>query len=143
MAVVYRSPESEKEFEDYFKFRWVQLRKHLDLAQGSEQDELENDAFHIAAFNNEKIIGVGRLQIEKDTTARIRYMAIDSSFRKQGIGSRCLEELENIAKTKGVKACWLYARETAASFYLKNNYKVKGEAISELEIPHLRMEKTL
>ena len=143
MAVVYRSPVSEKEFEDYFKFRWVQLRKPLDLVQGSEQDELENNAFHIAAFSNENIIGVGRLQIEKDTTARIRYMAIDSLFRKQGFGSRLLEKLENIAKEKGVKICWLYARETAASFYLKNNYKVKGEAISELEIPHLRMEKTL
>ena len=143
MAVVYRPPESEEEFENYFKFRWEQLRKPLGLTQGSEQDELESTAFHIAAFNNEKIIGVGRLQIEKDTTARIRYMAVDNKFRKQGIGSRLLEELENIAKTKSVKNCWLYARESAASFYLKNNYEIRGEAISELEIPHQRMEKTL
>ncbi len=75
MAVVYRSPETEKEFENYLKFRWEQLRKPLGLTQGSEQDELENSAFHIAAFNNEKIIGVGKKKKKKDTTARIRYMA--------------------------------------------------------------------
>ena len=143
MAVVYRPPESEEDFENYFKFRWELLRKPLGLRQGSEQDELENIAFHITAIKDEKIIGVGRLQIENDATARIRYMAVDNKFRKQGIGSRLLEELENIAKTKGVKNCWLYARESAASFYLKNNYEIRGEAISELEIPHQRMEKTL
>ncbi len=143
MAVVYRSPETEKEFENYLKFRWEQLRKPLGLTQGSEQDELENSAFHIAAFNNEKIIGVGRLQIEKEASARIRYMAVDNKFRKQGIGSRLLEELENTAKAKGVKKCWLNARESAARFYLKNNYEIRGEATSELEIPHQKMEKTL
>jgi ribosomal protein S18 acetylase RimI-like enzyme len=143
MAVVYRPPESEKEFENYLKFRWEQLRKPLGLTQGSEQDELENSAFHIAAFNNEKIIGVGRLQIEKDASARIRYMAVDNQFRKQGIGSRLLEELENIAKAKGVKDCWLNARESAARFYIKNNYEIRGEATSESEIPHQKMEKTL
>ena len=143
MAIVYRSPETEKEFENYFKFRWEQLRKPLDLTQGSEQDELENHAFHIAAYNNKNIIGVGRLNIEKNQSARIRYMAVDNKFRKQGIGSRLLEELEKIAKAKDVIKCWLNARESAASFYLKNSYEIRGEATSELEIPHLRMEKTL
>lgn len=143
MAVVYRSPISGKEFENYFKFRWQQLRKPLGLAQGSEQDQLENSSFHIATFNDKIIIGVARLQIQNDTTARIRYMAVDSKFRKQGIGSGLLKELEKIAKTNDVKYCWLYARESAASFYLKNNYEIRGEATSELEIPHLRMEKIL
>ena len=119
------------------------LRKPLNLPLGSEQDELENHAFHIAAYNNKNIIGVGRLNIEKNQSARIRYMAVDNKFRKQGIGSRLLEELEKIAKAKGVKKCWLNARESAASFYLKNSYEIRGEATSELEIPHLRMEKTL
>lgn len=143
MEIVYRSPKSEKEFEDYFRFRWKLLRKPLGFAQGSEQDDLENTAFHIAAFINEKIIGVARFQIENDSTARIRFMAVDYKYRKQGIGSRLLEELENIAKTKGVKNCWLYARETAAVFYLKNDYVINGVAASELATKHQRMEKAL
>jgi ribosomal protein S18 acetylase RimI-like enzyme len=143
MPIVYRSPNSGKEFEDYFKFRWELLRKPLGLKPGSEQDELENHTFHLAAFENEKIIGVSRLQIEDDSTARIRYMSVDNNFRKQGIGSRLLAELEQIAKTKNVKICWLYARDSAVDFYLKNNYQIKGIAASELEIKHHRMEKVL
>ncbi|MEJ2115115.1 MAG: GNAT family N-acetyltransferase [Gammaproteobacteria bacterium] len=143
MPIVYRSPNSVKEFEDYFKIRWELLRKPLGLKPGSEQDEVENSAFHLAAFKNEKIIGVSRLHIENDATARIRYMSVDCNFRNQGIGNRLLAELEKIAKTKNVKICWLYARDNAVDFYLKNNYQIKDIAASELEIKHHRMEKVL
>lgn len=144
MTLVYRSPKSEKEFKDYYNFRWELLRKPLGLERGSEQDELEHSAFHIAAFNDDKkIIGVGRLQIDNDTTARIRYMAVDKDYRNKGIGCKLLAKLEAIAKIENVKTCWLLARETATPFYLKNNYQIKGTASSELEIKHQRMEKTL
>ena len=143
MLVTYRAPHSAGEFEDYFKFRWQWLRKPLGLERGSEQDGHENSAFHIAGFSNEIIIAVGRLQINKDTTARIRYMAVDNAFRNQGVGSNLLTKLEKIAETENAKTCWLYARETATSFYLKNNYQIKGEAESGLDIKHQRMEKTL
>ena len=119
------------------------LRKPLNLPLGSEQDELENQAFHIVAYNNKNIIGAGRLHIEKNQSARIRYMAVHENYQHQGVGSSILRELEKIAKTKNVKMCWLYARENAVNFYLKNNYQIKGIATSELEIKHHRMEKVL
>lgn len=143
MSTIYRPPKSATELEAYYLFRWKLLRQPLGLERGSEQDNLENSAFHLAAFDNEKIIAVGRVQIEKDASARIRYMAVDCGYRNQGIGSRLLKELENIAKDKTVKNCWLYARKTAMTFYTKNQYKVNGEAESELETPHFRMEKKL
>jgi predicted GNAT family N-acyltransferase len=143
MQTTYRIPSSTKEFEDYFTFRWKLLRKPLGLERGSEQDELEDSAYQLAAFNNEKIIAVGRLQFENKSSARIRYMAVDSAFRKQGIGSRLLNELESHAIENNIKSCWLYARESATKFYIKNHYTICGEAISELAIPHLRMQKIL
>ena len=87
MKIIYRSPRSKEEFEEYFSFRWQLLRKPLGLERGSEQDALEKIALHIAAFHNENIIGVGRLQIENNATARIRYMGVDDPFRTTGIGS--------------------------------------------------------
>jgi len=142
MSIIYRSPESEQELSEYFNFRWENLRKPLGLELGSERDELEDTTFHFAAFKNNNIIGVGRLQIETDLSARIRYMAIAQEFRKQGIGSNLLEKIEDIARKENVKTCWLLARDTAASFYLKNNYQMKGVAESELAIKHHRMEKS-
>jgi len=143
MQITYRTPKSDKEFKDYFTFRWKLLRKPLGLEPGSEQDEFEDSAFQLAAYNNENIIAVGRLQFEQNNTARIRYMAVDSSYRKQGIGSRLLYELEKHALANNIENCWLYARDTAVAFYSKNHYKLCGEAASDLEIPHLRMQKNL
>ncbi|MFK7814854.1 MAG: GNAT family N-acetyltransferase [Gammaproteobacteria bacterium] len=143
MQIIYRSPHSKKEFYEYFAFRWELLRKPLGLERGSEQDALEHSAYHLAAFINEIIIAVGRLQLEINNTARIRYMAVDNAFRKQGVGSRMLNELEKYARTKHIEGCWLYARETAAPFYSKNHYIISGEAVSELKTPHLRMQKNL
>jgi N-acetylglutamate synthase-like GNAT family acetyltransferase len=143
MTIVYRSPKSKEEFKEYFEFRWEMLRKPLGLEHGSEQDELENTTAHIAALNDEKIIGTGRLQLETDNTARIRYMAVANAYQNQGIGSSILKQLEKIAKNKNVQTCWLYARENAIRFYLKNNYQMKGNANSALEIKHFRMEKYL
>jgi len=143
MEIIYHPPKSTKEFEEYFLMRWKYLRKPLGFQRGSEQDELENSAFHIAAFHDEKIIGVGRLQIMDDSTARVRYMAVSDNYRTQGIGSRILLELEKLALNNNAQNCWLYARETAALFYSKNNYREVGKADSDLDIKHLRMEKTL
>ena len=120
------------------------LRKPLNLPRGSEKDELEEHSFHIAAYNNHKIIGVGRIHIEPDDTARIRYMAVHRDYQNQGVGSRILKELEQYARTNNLRDCWLYAREGAIAFYKKNGYVVKGENKSELTVlKHERMEKQL
>ena len=120
------------------------LRKPLHLPPGSEQDELEKSSFHIAAYENSKIIGVGRLHIETDHSARIRYMAVHKDYQKQGVGSQILKELEQFAKKNNVQICWLYARENAISFYMNNGFKIKGDSNSELlGLNHERMEKQL
>ena len=142
--LIYKSPTTPKEFSEYFSFRWEMLRKPLNLPHGSEQDKLEESAFHIAAYQNHKIIGVGRIHIESDNTARIRYMAVHENYQNQGIGSSILRELERIATTNNVRVCWLYAREVAIKFYANNGYMIKGESKSELaELRHERMEKSL
>ena len=42
MSIIYRVPNTSREFKNYFQFRWELLRKPLGLPQGSEQDELED-----------------------------------------------------------------------------------------------------
>lgn len=120
------------------------LRSHLNLPRGSERDTIEKSSFHIAAYNGETIIGAGRLHIEPDHSARIRYMAVDDDYQNQGVGSSILIKLEEFAQTNNLRICWLYAREEATKFYSKNGYEVKGKSKSELSgLKHKRMEKSL
>ncbi len=144
ILIVYKSPTTTQEFKDYFLFRWEMLRKPLGLPRGSEQDELEKSAFHIAAYHDQNVIGVGRIHIEPDKSARIRYMAVHDDYQRQGISSSILRELEQIAHSNDVQVCWLYAREVAIPLYIHNGYKIEGDSKSELlALKHQRMEKFL
>ena len=88
------SPVTKEEYKQYFEFRWEQLRKPLQLARGTEQDEFEAQAFHCMAVTKEKrIVAVGRIHFDKAQSARIRYMATAEPFRNHGIGGAILERL--------------------------------------------------
>lgn len=140
----YRSPLTPEEFTEYYSFRWELLRKPLALPCGSERDALEDAAFHIAAYDEQSVVGVGRLHMEPDRTARVRYMAVHASYRHKGIGRSILKRLEQFACSHQVQVCWLHARESAVEFYKKNGYVTCGTCDSELAaVHHERMEKEL
>ena len=142
--IQYRSPLAPGEFAEYFLFRWAQLRKPLHMPRGSERDSQEDTAFHIAAYDGQSIVGVGRLHMEADGTARVRYMAVHADYRHKGIGRSILKRLELFARVHEVRVCWLLARESAVEFYKKNGYVVCGACESELSsVHHERMEKAL
>ena len=142
--ITYKSPVTAEEFAEYFSFRWQMLRKPLNLPRGSEQDQLEKQAFHVAAYHDRAIVGLGRVHTEADGAARIRYMAVHEKYQNRGVGSTILDKLEEIVRAHKLQICWLYAREGAVGFYVKNGYAVKDAGNSERpEIRHWRMEKYL
>ena len=60
IAVEIREPKDNSEFEAYYDLRWRILRKPWGQERGSEKDELEEEAFHVIAVDNGRIIGGGR-----------------------------------------------------------------------------------
>ena len=103
-----RSPHNDIEFEAYYELRWRVLRKPWGEARGTEYDEYDRTATHIAAFNDSKnLVGVGRLQLVEGTLGQVRYMAVEPVFRKQGVGQLILLELEKQAKKQGMTDIFL------------------------------------
>jgi len=140
-----RAPKTDSEFEAYFELRWRILRAPWGEARGTEVDELEDTATHVAAFDEAtRLVGVGRLQRAGGALGQVRYMAVDPEFRSCGVGQAMLLELELLAKRQGLTSIVLDAREPAVRFYLKNGYKVTGDSYLLFgEIPHSKMEKQL
>ncbi len=89
-------------------------------------DAFEADGIHLVCLVNDVVIGTGRLNIENNTGI-ISQMAIKTSFQKQGVGAKLLEELINHCKAKKLNKIELSARETALAFYEKFNFKEVGE----------------
>jgi len=143
--MVIRFPATESELEAYYAFRWRILREPWSQPPGSEKDELEGEAIHLAAWNDDgKIIGVGRLNRVVGNQGQIRYMAVDPAHRSQGVGRAILQELEVKAIEFGILEITLNAREDAVQFYRHNGYQVLKPSHTLFGvIPHFELRKRL
>jgi predicted GNAT family N-acyltransferase len=143
--VLIRSPTTDFEFEVYYRLRWKILREPWNQPPGSEKDDREADALHLAAWNDSgTLIGVGRLHRLSANAGQIRYMAVDPSERGRGVGAAILRELENLAARSGFDELMLNAREEAVSFYRSNGYVIVQPSHSLFGvIPHFEMRKRI
>ena len=144
MNYIIKSPETELEWDKYFKFRWEMLRKPLGMSKETLKDELENESYHLIAVDEQKeVIGGGRLHFNNNKEGQIRYMAVSNKIQRKGLGTKIVFELETIARKKGFQEIVLNARENAISFYLSIGYKETGPFKSDTGIPHITMRKNL
>jgi predicted GNAT family N-acyltransferase len=143
--MIIRSPANDSEFEAYYALRWSVLRAPWNQAPGSEKDEFEGNAIHLAAWNESgKIVGVGRLHRMAGRQGQIRYMAVEPRVQGRGIGKALLQELEVRAAQEGMIEIYLNAREESLQFYTESGYELLGPAhLLFGAIPHFRMRKRL
>ena len=139
-----KPPESKKEWQNYFIFRWELLRKPLGMSKESLEDDIEDSSYHLMGINDENdVIASGRVHFNNKKEAQIRYMAVKDSYKRKGIGLEIVIKLEDYATSKGAERMVLNARENALSFYLSLGYIEKGPYQSDTGIPHSKMEKNL
>jgi predicted GNAT family N-acyltransferase len=139
-----KSPENKEEWDSYLLFRWEILRKPLGMSKDSLADSIEDESFHLMGIDEEKnVIASGRVHFNSENEAQIRYMAVDKNFKRKGVGTEIVKELENYALSKGIVSMILNARENAISFYLSLGYEEVGPYQSDTGIPHKTMKKEL
>ena len=138
-------PESPDEFEEYYDLRWRVLRGPWSQPRGSEKDEFDSTADHVTVRDEHgRLIGVGRLHLNTDREAQIRYMATEMDARGSGAGRAIIVRLEAIAKKRRLDRITLNAREKTVGFYEHLGYRVTGEGPTMFnEIKHSKMEKEL
>ena len=139
-----RSPTSEEEWERYDNFRWEVLRKPLKMSHIPLKDNLEEASIHLMGVTSEgKVLACGRLHLNTSYEAQIRYMGVSEDLRRSGIGSKMIEKLEEEAINQGANQIMLNARENAVAFYKSHGYFEVGPYESDIQIPHIRMEKQI
>lgn len=140
-----RQPKSPEELEKYYNLRWSVLREPWNMPPGSERVNDDDTASHIMAVNPAgKIIGAGRVHLNSPTEAQVRFMAVDNSCRKMGVGGMILNRLEEIAGKEGASTVILQARDYAIPFYEKNGYTILEKSYLLFDtIQHYKMGKNL
>ena len=132
-----------KEYAQMVQLRTDILRKPLGMTFTPEELEKEKENIHIAAFEDDKMLGCCMLIRQEDKEIRLRQMAVLNNLQGKGIGKAILIFAENIARDLGYKEITMHARKTAEPFFEKLGYRVIGDEFQELGIPHVEMEKRL
>lgn len=131
-----RVPQTEEELERYYQFRWEMLRKPLHQPKGSERDGWDALAHHQMVVDEEgNLVAVGRLYINADNEASIRFMAVHPSVQDKGLGTLMAMTLESVARQEGVKRVTCSAREDAVEFFAKLGFVNQGEITTPTTTP--------
>jgi N-acetylglutamate synthase-like GNAT family acetyltransferase len=140
-----RPPATESEFEAYYLFRWKILREPWNQPLGSERDDCEGEAVHLAAWDDAgHLVGIGRLHRVTENRGQVRFMAVDPTRRSRGVGNAILQELEARAVELGIQEINLNSRQDAVPFYEKNGYRILRPAHTLFgALPHFEMWKRL
>ena len=115
--------EIEKECFSEEAFTKEQLSQLLD----------DYNTVSLIARVQDKIAGfvIGMIHIERSTLrGHILTIDVGSAYRRKGIGTLLMDEIESIFRQKGVKASFLEVREdntSAINLYLKLGYMIMGK----------------
>ncbi len=127
------STPTPEEQDDYFEFRWQQLRRQWGYPKGSEKDEYESVSEHRVIKNHlGEIVACGRIHLNTAEEAQIRHIAVDEKCRRHGLGQMMLNTLEQVAKELGAERAVTNSREASLNFFKSCGFEVETDAPTEL-----------
>lgn len=132
-----------KEYQSLLDFRYINLRKPLNLEWSSEDLDNEQNQIHCALFINNQIHGSCLIKLESNKVVRIRQMAISKEFQQKGYGKKLLIFAESLALKKKISKIIITARLSALEFYLKSGYKVIGKKFIDVTVESIKMIKII
>ena len=132
-----------EEYQQMLRLRDEILRKPLGLNFSEAELEKEKQNIHMAALEDDRMLGCCMLVEEDPETVRLRQMAVVNDVQGKGIGRALMQFAENLARDSGYKKITMHARKNAVGFYEKMGYRMKGKEFEEITIPHYVMEKEL
>ncbi|PZF72908.1 GNAT family N-acetyltransferase [Taibaiella soli] len=141
MAVTFKQiTTSDPLFTQVWQLREDVLRRPLGLSLQDEDLSNEADETIFVGVEDDRVIGC--VMVKKlDDVAKVRQMAIAAEMQGGGIGRLLMTEAEDWIWENGFKKISLHARVSAATFYEKLGYEVVGDVFTEVNIPHVKMEK--
>jgi predicted GNAT family N-acyltransferase len=108
-----------------------------------ENDNLNSGYdFFIAAYND-KDAGALRCIKASNDTVKIQRFCVLKQYRKQGIGKRILEEIENYYKANKITKLELDAKFSVCGFYEKCGFEKVSDIFIEAGVEHVKMVKLL
>lgn len=109
-----------------------------------EWDDADSECLHAVACNRFGLpLATGRLLQHVPGVAKIGRMAVVQAVRGSGVGREVLDALMKAARARGDHEVLLHAQSSAAPFYAKAGFALRGAEFEEAGIPHIEMVRAL
>jgi predicted GNAT family N-acyltransferase len=139
-----RSPQIEREWEEYFDLRYRILREPLNQPKGSERNDGDATGIHFALYDNDIVKAIARLDQQDAEVFQVRFVAVEKAEQGTGYGRKIMEATEEKTKELAGQKIILHARDYAVDFYLKLNYTLIEPSYKLFDVlQHFLMEKNL
>lgn len=132
------------QYEQALALRNAVLRNPLGRSLDNADLDGENEQLHYGIIGPEKeLIACLSVKLLGEERYKIRQMAVDHGWHRQGLGSRLMTHVENELSRRGAQEICLHARVYAVEFYEKLGFNRCGESFYEVGIEHVKMSKTM
>jgi len=109
-----------------------------------ELDNIDKDAFHLLAYENDQLAGYLRIYIDENNYVKIGRIVINKYFRGKDYGKVIINEALNfIPKTYSNKTIKINAQQHLKEFYESFGFKKTSDAYLDYGILHIDMELIL
>jgi predicted GNAT family N-acyltransferase len=139
-----RTPQTQREWEDYFDLRYRILREPLNQPRGSERNDGDATGIHFALYDKGVLKAIARLDQQDAEVFQVRFVAVEKAEQGAGYGRKIMEATEEKTKELSGQKIILHARDYAVDFYLKLNYTLIEPSYKLFDVlQHFLMEKNL
>ena len=85
------------------------------------QAAIDNSWYWISAYDDQTLVGIGRLVSDGVYYAHIYDVIVDPKYRNQNIGASIFERLKEKCKINSFRRVWLFPETGRVGFYLSND----------------------
>ena len=125
-------------FEKAIGIRTDVFVKEIHIDPKLECDEYDATAHHYLLSENNIPLATARWR-ETSKGIKLERFAVPAIHRNKGLGTILLKEvLKDVIPSS--KLIYLHSQHTAVNLYLKNGFKIMGDAFEEAGIKHYYME---
>ncbi|MBE8985787.1 GNAT family N-acetyltransferase [Nostoc sp. LEGE 12450] len=135
--------EISQDFPTIKAIRQVVFQDEQNVDPALEFDGKDAISEHLIAYLNEKSVGTARIRYLQDKTAKIERLAVLSTARGQGIGTKIMEKALQVIAKKNITEVVIHAQEYVKDLYKKLDFVEEGEIFEEASIRHVIMRRKI
>jgi predicted GNAT family N-acyltransferase len=138
-----RVAQIPEELPQIAKIRYLVFQIEQGVDPTLEFDGKDEQASHLIAFLDEKVVGTARIRFLEDQTAKVERVAVLPEVRRQGIGRKLMDYVETVLVERQVTEVFMHAQKPVREFYEKMGFVAEGKEFDEAGISHIVMRKLL